>query len=314
LTGGFTPVILLGLAILMKVIEKRYSMEAQFLQVANSPNRSFSLRREAIPNINSRWHRHAEVELIHFHRGGGTQFVGDNIRRFAAGDIVLVGSDLPHYWHYDTVEEHQESGESGPYATVLHFTEHFWGDKFLLLPENACIRKVLERAKRGLSLTGHVRENVAALMVKMQETEGPFRLTTLLECLYHASLADDRSALASIGFRYDTPESENERINAIYNYALQNFGQRITLEDVAAVAGLSPNSFCRYFKSRTGKHFRQFLTEIRIGHSCKRLIDGDENVKQICYESGFNNFSCFYKKFKEITGKTPAAYQSVFVR
>lgn len=289
-------------------------MEAQFLQVANSPNRSFSLRREAIPNINSRWHRHAEVELIHFHRGGGTQFVGDNIRRFTAGDIVLVGSYLPHYWHYDIDDQRQPADESGPYATVMHFAENFWGDKFLLLPENAGIRKVLEKAKRGLFLTGAVRDNIATLIHKMQEAEGPFRLMTLLECLYQASLADDRSALASIGFRYDTPESENERINAIYNYALKHFGQRITLEEVAAVAGLSPNSFCRYFKSRTGKHFRQFLTEIRIGHSCKKLIDGNESVKQICYESGFNNFSCFYKKFKEITGKTPAVYQAAFAR
>ena len=287
-------------------------MEAQLLQVANSPNRSFSLRREAIPNINSRWHRHTEVELIHFHRGSGTQFVGDNIRRFGAGDVVLVGSDLPHYWHYDCDDRPEAADPGGPYATVVHFTENFWGDQFLSLPENACVRKVLEKAKRGLLLTGDIRESVAVLIGRLDQTEGPFRLTTLLECLYHASLAGDCSALASIGFRYEAAESENERINAIYNYALKHFGKKITLEDVAAVAGLSPNSFCRYFKSRTGKHFTQFLTEIRIGHACRKLIDTDKSVKQICHDSGFNNFSCFYKKFKEVTGKTPAAYQEAF--
>ncbi|RZM24462.1 MAG: hypothetical protein EOO88_22745, partial [Pedobacter sp.] len=78
-------------------------MKPLHLKIANSADQSFSVRKDMIPNINNRWHYHTEIELICFHKGSGTQFVGDNIKRFAPGDIVLVGRDLPHYWRYDPV-------------------------------------------------------------------------------------------------------------------------------------------------------------------------------------------------------------------
>jgi transcriptional regulator GlxA family with amidase domain len=115
--------------------------------------------------------------------------------------------------------------------------------------------------------------------------------------------------LSSIGFRHDFSEFESDRINAIYDHTFSRFAQKIPLEEVAAVAGLVPNSFCRYFKSRTGKTYSQFVTEIRVGHACKLLIDNRISIKQLCFESGFNNFTSFHKQFKMITGKSPQHYQ-----
>ncbi|SOD90257.1 AraC family transcriptional regulator [Spirosoma fluviale] len=286
-------------------------MKAHLLQVATAPNRSFSVRQESIPNINNRWHCHKEVELVHFHRGSGTQFVGDSIRRFKAGDVVLVGANLPHYWHYDRDENacNADKSERLPYATVVHFTENFWGDSFLCLPENKSLKAALDKAKRGLILTESIGQRVAKQMEILCQVEGTFRLMALMECLLIANESDERSYLSSLGFRYESSEVENERINRIYAYTLSHFHDKIRLQDVASIAGLVPNSFCRYFKSRTGKSYSQFLLEIRIGNACKLLISELMSIKQICYESGFNNFTCFYKKFKLITGKSPLMYQ-----
>lgn len=287
-------------------------MKPQILQVATTPNRSFSIRRELIPNINSRWHCHSEVELICFHKGSGTQFVGDDVRRFNAGDVVLVGASLPHFWHFDVEERSDQGDVNSPFSTVIHFTENFWGERFLMLAENAVIKNVLEKAKRGLALKGEIAVKVIDLMEQLYHAEGPYRIMLLIESLVAASAVSDKSVLASLGFRYDNPEQENERINAIYKYTLNHFREKIKLETVASIAGLSPNSFCRYFKSRTGKQFSQFVTEIRVGYACKMLINNNMGIKQICYDSGFHNFTCFYKQFKQITGKTPAGYQQAF--
>jgi YesN/AraC family two-component response regulator len=54
------------------------------------------------------------------------------------------------------------------------------------------------------------------------------------------------------------------------------------------------------------------MIEIRVGHACKLLIDNKVSIKQVCYESGFNNFTGFYKYFKQITGKSPLNYQKEF--
>jgi transcriptional regulator GlxA family with amidase domain len=131
----------------------------------------------------------------------------------------------------------------------------------------------------------------------------------LIDCLSAFAASDSLHLLSSIGFRPDFSESENDRINAIYDYTFRNFTGKIYLGHVAAIAGLVPNSFCRYFKSRTGKTYTQFLSEIRIGHACKLLLDNRISIKQLCFESGFSNFTSFHKNFRSITGKTPQSYQ-----
>src|SRR5690606_20133033 len=116
-----------------------------------------------------------------------------------------------------------------------------------------------------------------------------------------------------IGFHNNFEDSENDRINAIYNYSLTHFKRKIQMEEMAAVANISPNSFCRYFKTRTRKTYTLFISEIRVGHACKLLIYDSLNVKQICYESGFHNFASFHKHFKIISGQSPLSYQKSFL-
>src|SRR5260221_14033722 len=91
-------------------VTKLKTMRPQLLKVSREPGHSFSVRRDLVPYINNRWHFHTEVKLIHFEKGRDTQFVGDNMKRFNAGDVVLVGSDLPHCWRFDDpwFEEDQE--------------------------------------------------------------------------------------------------------------------------------------------------------------------------------------------------------------
>jgi AraC-like DNA-binding protein len=275
-------------------------MKPKLLKVPKTPAHSFSVREDRDPYINNRWHYHVEVELIFFHQGSGTQFVGDHIKRFQPGDIILVGSNLPHYWRFD---------DGGPvHSTVIHFSENFWGPAFLDLPETKAIRSLLEKARRGILVSAKEEEKIAAVIEKVRCADGVGRIIALIECLSAFAASDRLQLLSSIGFRPDFADSEHDRINAIYDYTFRHFTQQIYLDQVAAVAGLVPNSFCRYFKSRTGKTYTQFLTEIRIGHACKLLLDNRISIKQLCFESGFNNFTCFHKNFRLITGKTPQLY------
>ena len=69
-------------------------------------------------------------------------------------------------------------------------------------------------------------------------------------------------------------------------------------------------AFCRYFKKVTGKTFTQFVNEFRIVHATKLLAENPTNITDICFESGFNNFSHFNKLFKKFTGKSPLKYRN----
>jgi AraC-like DNA-binding protein len=286
-------------------------MRPQLLKVLKGPDRSFSVRRDLFP-LNNRWHYHAEIELIHIKKGEGTQFIGDSIKRFKSGDVILVGSNLPHYWRFDDVY-YEENTKVIADVRVAHFNENFWGSQFLELPENIGLKTVLEKANRGLQITGKMKQTVAELLELLQEVEGPQRIIFLIQALTAIANAKQLVPLSSIGFKPDLVDSEKDRINAIYEYSIKNFKRKIQLEEIAEVANISPNSFCRYFKSRTRKTYSQFLIELRVGHACKLLIENNQCIKRLCYESGFNNFTSFHKYFKMITGKSPLVYQKEFV-
>ena len=219
-------------------------MKPQLLKVQNGHGHSFSVRQDLVPYVNNRWHYHSEVELIHFKKGEGTQFIGNNIKRFKSGDVVIVGSNLPHYWRFDDkyfTEDTQENAD----VRVVHFAENFWGENFLYLPENNNLKTVLEKAKRGLQIIGKPRQVVAELLGQLVSSNGSKRIILLIEALSSISDCKQLSSLSSMGFKPDFVEAENDRINAIYEYSVKNFKGKIKLEKIAEVANISPNSFCR---------------------------------------------------------------------
>jgi len=286
-------------------------MKPQLLKVSSGPSSSFSIRQDQVPFINNRWHYHPEIELIYFKEGSGTQFVGDNINTFRSGDVILVGSNLPHYWSFD--DKYFNSKVEQPNVYVAHFCDYFWGKEFLSIPENLPLKNILETAKRGILVTGKTKEYIGYLLEEMLVANGCRKVILLLEALITISSSDNFITLSSIGFQPNIRQNENDRINCIYQYSLANYKRKIQMEEVAAVAHMSPNSFCRFFKSKTRKTYSNFLIEIRVGTACKLLLENKLSIKEICYESGFNNFASFHKYFKMITSKTPLNYQREFI-
>ncbi len=285
-------------------------MKPQLLRLSKEPTQSFIVRQDLAPDVNNKWHYHVEIELLHFNKGKGTQFVGDSIKRFQSGDVVLVGSELPHISRFDEVY-FEKNTTSQVDIRVAHFHPNFWGETFLNLPESKIIKEVLEKAKRGIKVGGPAKKIVAELMEKMLQVDGLERILLLMQALHEIAKSPKNTILSSIGFKNDHEESE--RISDIYSYTFKNFKKKISLEEIAEIANVSPNSFCRFFKSKTGKTFSQFILELKVGHACKLLIEDNFTVKQICFESGFNNFASFHKYFKVITGKSPSAYQKEFL-
>jgi len=286
-------------------------MKAQLLKVFNGLSHSFTIREDIGLQANKNWHYHPEIEMIQIKQGEGTHFIGDSIKRFKAGDIFLIGSNLPHFFRFDDVYFQPNNKPANVY--VAQFSEDFWGERFLQLPENTIIRTLLDKAKRGIAISKDIRAAVSKMLGKLLLTEGPERIIMLLEILTLTAGVKNMEQLSSIGFKNEYSGQENDRINVVYDYSFTNFKRKIELEEIAAVAGISPNSFCRYFKSRTKKTYSQFIIEIKVGYACKLLIDNKYSVKQICYESGFNNFASFHKYFKLITNKSPLDYKREFI-
>jgi AraC-like DNA-binding protein len=286
-------------------------MKPQLLKLSQDAASSFSARRDTAPNVNNRWHYHAEVELVYFKNGGGTQFVGDSISTFGNGDVVLLGPNLPHYWKFDE-RYFNNDGTANTDVSVVHFDRNFWGEAFINLPENSNIKSIVDLADRGVKIAGDDKQAIGQLVEKILGAEGSRKIILLMEALQAIGECKEVARLASIGFSHNFQEPEKNRIHDIYNYSIANFKKKISLEEIAEVARISPKSFCKYFKLRSRKTYSRFINEIRIGYACKLLIEDNLHVKEICYQSGYYNFASFHKYFKEITGKSPLMYQKAF--
>ncbi|MDF7820016.1 AraC family transcriptional regulator [Runella sp. MFBS21] len=286
-------------------------MKPQLLKVSKDLAQSFSVRQDEVPYFYNRWHYHPESELVYIVNGSGTQFVGNSIRHFESGDVLLIGSNLPHYWRCDE-EYFQGSSNLLAKAVVVHFQDNFWGDTFLSLPENQAIAELLQRAKHGIRFSGIHKEKVAQLLPTLLNQVSVNRIMTLYQALDLLSQCDDHELLSSMHESIQFDEEDTDRINRIYAYSLAHFQQKITIEKIAEVANISPSSFCRYFKSRSRKTYSQFLLELRVGQACKLLREQKLSIAQVCFESGFHTFSNFNKYFKSIMGSSPLQYQKAY--
>jgi AraC-like DNA-binding protein len=240
------------------------------------------------------------------------RLVGDSIEQFHDGDLILLGSDLPHMWRSDA-KYFTEKKKLHVEAIALHFKKDFWGMQFLYLPECKALKELLEKSKRGIKITGKIKPEITGKMEAILKADDSERIELLINILNTIARSKNYVYLSGTDFTKSYDIINTEKINLIYNYTFDNFRQKISIVKAAEIACLSQHSFCRYFKSRTLKTYMQFLKEIRIGYACKLLIENKLSISQIACNCGYNNLSNFNRQFKLITGKTPLEYSKEFL-
>lgn len=277
------------------------------LAVPKSHNQSFQMRRDYYPKHQSIWHYHEELELVYVKKGSGTLFVGDRIKNFQPGIVVLIPSQIPHYWLFDeTTKEDQNEPID---CVVVHFINDFGIQNFVNTPEISSLKPLLELSFKGKLMQVEPNDDFDRHIQICLNSNGLAKLFHLLEGLSLLQQADSEE-LISENYSILNQSEDQFRMNSLMGYIRQNYKHKIMLKDLAKVAGMTENSFCRYFKQKTGKTPVQFINELRISHACFQLKNNNLNLKEICYDSGFNNFVSFHKSFKTITGMTPGQFRS----
>lgn len=282
-------------------------MLPRLLKVIPSQDGCVQIRHEQARYFANPWHFHPELELTLVLKSTGTRFVGDNIGFFSTDDMVLLGSNLPHYWKNDT--HYYSSRDKNAEAIIIRFAEDFMGQEQFSLPEMQELQELFLQAKRGLLINGATRKQVKKLMTQMLSENGLTRLITFLQILNLISQSDDIDFLTSKGFNCHLNPRHENRMNTVYNFLTTRFREKICLQEIAAQAAMNPSAFSRYFKQCTGKSVTEFIQELRLGHACKMLIQTNKNISEIIYESGFQSQTHFNKLFVKINRLTPLAYR-----
>lgn len=279
--------------------------KAEFELIPRGGQSSFALREFRLPAFSSPWHFHPEYELTHIVQSRGRRFVGDHISRFGPGELVLVGSNLPHFWHNDAIGN---TPATEARSVVMQFRADCLGNDFLTQPELAGVQKLLRRSQRGIQFTGPVCEAVGTLMQRILGMSGLERLIGFLNVLQQLEKAPGRE-LSSRGFVPSLDERAAGRVNQVYQWVFTHFAGPLDHNVIARRVGMSRSALCHCFKRVTGRTLTDFIIEIRIGHARKLLIETDQSVAEIAYASGFESLSNFNHHFRKLAGISPKEYR-----
>ena len=282
-----------------------YPMKALLEKTLLRDEKSVMVRRFVVSYFGAPFHFHPEYELTYIVNGTGKRFVGASIDNFEKGDLVLLGSNLSHYWRSD-VEYYQHHGLQSE-AIVVHFSVHFVEQIIQKIPECQRIMGLLAQSLHGIQFL--VNQALADSLMQLVDKNGVKQVCDFLEMLDVLAHHTDIRLLNASTSHVNAKETEKDRMQHIIEFMLANFQRNVTLAEVADLASLTVTSFCRYFRKYTSKTYVDYLNEIRISHARKLLVDSSLSIQDVGLISGFQNLSNFHRLFKQQTGLSPLAYR-----
>lgn len=252
------------------------------------------------------WHYHPEYEILLITNGYGTRMVGDHFEPFEAGDLILLGGNLPHAWISDPYfikKYHSDVCES----IFIQFQKSVFGSQFIDIPEMESIRTILVKAERGIKITGKFKNEIVSQMLTLHEKTSLEQLLSLIRML-DLIQKGDYEVLASDNFSKKNL-FKSDKMTRAHNYIMQNFKHEVDVNACAAHVGMTVTSFCRFFKKQTNVSFSVYLNYLRINLAQKLLRNTQLPIKEIAFECGFVSIVYFNQKFKKITGMSPSEFR-----
>ena len=247
------------------------------------------------------WHYHNAYELTLFTAGEGTRFVGDHIAPFSPGDLVLLGANLPHYWH--------TRGASSGISVQWSFppSHPLWS-----FPEAEILVRHFKSAARGIQFRGTTANLLTAQLHQLVATERLDRLGLLLRSLATAAAAPARdfTYLSAQAFSLTTESRHQTAMRTAMQFLLSHFRSELRLEQVLEATQMSKPTFSRQFKKHSGKSLNEFLQQIRLDAACRDLVETDHSIIDVALASGFSQISFFNRVFRRVIKCSPSQYRS----
>ncbi len=251
-------------------------------------------------------HFHPEYELNFILNGKGVRrVVGTSMEEIDDIELVLVGPNLEHGW-----ETHNCTSQN-IYEITIQFHGDLFNNKLLSLKNFKPLQDLFKKSKHGILFDRNTAMKLMPRIKELNSTDGVSDFIKLLKLL--EELADAKAPrLLSSNVVRDSDYDNSDRIKKVQEFIKQNHSRKISLKEICALVNMSPSSFNRFIKKRTGKTFIEYMNDERISHAIKLLIETDMSIGEIAYKCGFNNIANFNRFFKKSKNVTPSEFKSEF--
>lgn len=273
---------------------------------------SIHFQEDKLPHFYPHLHRHIEIQITWVINGEGTLIIGNNMQHFQSGNVFVIGANQPHFFKSDP-SYFIAANRKSIHTLNIFFNPTGFISQLLAFPEMRSIKKFVNSTNFGMQASEKDASKLSEHFLKIRNSSAGFRLAYFIELLQIVANLKQWKYLSTESFEYAITDSEGLRMNDIYQYTMKHFTEDITLEQIAGVAYLTPQSFCRYFKKHTSKTYIRFLNEVKINEACKRFMEMNfDSIGNVAYQSGFNSVVSFNRVFKSITAKTPKAFIKMY--
>ncbi|MEL6124486.1 MAG: cupin domain-containing protein, partial [Bacteroidota bacterium] len=201
--------------------------EEEFAQVAQRPSleliqpsfgSSISYQRfnDETPNGEPLWHYHPEFELVYIRSGHGKRHVGNHISYYTSGDLILIGSNLPHYGFNNRLTARNTE-------VVIQFRRDFLGSNWDQVAELAEISELLSRSQHGVTWGKKTKLAVGKLLDAMDVMSHFDRLLQTVRVLQLMSSSSDYELLNVSKATIEVNKQDKERIKVVYDHVRRHF-------------------------------------------------------------------------------------------
>lgn len=281
-------------------------MIAQFEKITSPIQSAFKAFVYENDNFDAAWHFHPEYELTYIVKGKGIRYVGNSIQKFEEGDLVLIGSNLPHCW------KNTDRYEGSVKSLVFQWDKDLLGTGWLDKNEFHNIKALHKLASKGVLFSKSYSDTIIGKLHEIMSGSPLDKLMGFVYLLEEISQEKEVEILTSVGFSPNLNLKANHRIDKVYDYVQENYHKKIKLENVSNLVSMGNESFCRFFKKSLNKSFFTFINEYRINLACKMIIETNKQVNQIAYECGYESLPFFYRQFQKFMNCSPLEFKKMY--
>ena len=245
------------------------------------------------------FHMHAKMEVLWVEEGELLFYVSGIPHNLKVGDLLLINPFEPHSGAI------LESCQCAAYRVVqidLSMLRNF---------PSSYLQTLAERVMSGMWFYPNIptmeqRKHLQKLIISLFSESKKAQDELIL-------LSDALRFLAVLGSpRLGSHEVQNERsrefIQKTVLYIQSRDAENLTLGEVAKKFSYNKAYFSTLFKQHFHMTFTEFCLRYKIENAKEYIRGGCYNLTEVCNRSGFNHYTYFYRKFKELSGLTPSEY------
>ena len=251
-------------------------------------------------------HFHPEFELNFILNGKGVRrIMGDSMEDIEDIELVLVGPNLQHGWEIHNCRSKKI------HEITIQFHNDLFDENLLKRRIMKPIRDMFERSTHGILFSEKIAKEVKPKIMGLSKIDSIDYFLELISILQDLATSRNQRLLSTYTSKNKVFEN-SDKIKTIYEFVQENYQQKILLNEISKMVNMSPVSFNRFIKKRTGKTFIEYVNDTRIGFASRWLIEKDLSIAEVAFKCGFNNIANFNRVFKKSKNCTPSQYREEF--